>query len=297
MRIRGFIELLVGVVVIVAACTASGGALPASSTPPVTEPSPAAEPSAQPSPADAAGTVVVKAGQSDLGEILVDPDGLTLYGFTNDVDAIPTCYDACATAWPPVIVDADWQAGPGLDSGVFSTIERNDGSFQLVAGKFPLYLYAGDAAPGDATGQGSGDVWFVVATDAKLIQEAPGPGASAPATKPVVALARTELGQVLVDSQGRTLYGFTDDAAGVPTCYNACANAWPPAVVDGDITVGQGLAADGFSIVDREGGARQLKAGKWPLYTFSGDGGPGDINGQSSGGVWFAVGADGKLIK
>src|SRR5687768_5121724 len=106
MRIRGFIELLVGVVVIVAACTASGGALPAPSTPPVTEPSPAAEASAQPSPADAAGTVVVKAGQSDLGEILVDPDGLTLYGFTNDVDAIPTCYDACATAWPPVVVDA-----------------------------------------------------------------------------------------------------------------------------------------------------------------------------------------------
>ena len=40
-----------------------------------------------------------------------------------------------------------------------------------------------------------------------------------------------------------------------------------------------------------------LKVGKWPLYRFAGDAAPGDINGQGSGGVWFVVGADGKLIK
>ena len=41
----------------------------------------------------------------------------------------------------------------------------------------------------------------------------------------------------------------------------------------------------------------QLKMGKWPLYTFSGDAAPGDVNGQGSGGSWFVVGQDGKLIK
>jgi predicted lipoprotein with Yx(FWY)xxD motif len=295
MRIRGLIEIIVGTAIVVAACTASGGSLPANSPTPVSEPSPSA--AVDPAPS-AEATVVVKAGQGELGDILVGADGLTLYGFTNDVNAIPTCYDACATAWPPVIVDAGWQTGPGLDSGVFSTIARSDGSLQLVAGKFPLYFYAGDAAPGDTTGQGSGDVWFTVGLDAKLIQ-VPGAGSSAPpaAAAAVVGLGRTELGGVLVDAEGHTLYAFTNDADGVSTCYDACADAWPSVLVKGDVVVADGLAADVFSLVDRDGGARQLKAGKWPLYTFAGDDAPGDFNGQGSGGVWFAVAADGKLIK
>ena len=51
---------------------------------------------------------------------------------------------------------------PGLDSGVFSTVARDDGAAQLTAGQFPLYYFSGDARPGDVNGQGSGNVWFVV---------------------------------------------------------------------------------------------------------------------------------------
>ena len=40
----------------------------------------------------------------------------------------------------------------------------------------------------------------------------------------------------------------------------------------------------------------QLKAGKWPLYLFAGDAGPGETNGQGSGDVWFASAPDGSLI-
>ena len=112
---------------------------------------------------------------------MTSADGLTLYGFVNDVDAISTCYSTCADAWPPVIVDADWAVGPGLDTGVFSTTERDDGTLQLVAGKFPLYTYGGDAAPGDTTGQGSGDVWFAMNLDGTLISEAAATTASTPA--------------------------------------------------------------------------------------------------------------------
>ena len=52
-----------------------------------------------------------------------------------------------------------------------------------------------------------------------------------------------------------------------------------------------------FTLVDAVDGGTQLKAGKWPLYSFSGDAAPGDVNGQGSGGVWFVVAADGSLIK
>src|SRR5436190_16404603 len=109
---------------------------------------PSSAPAAAPRPTDAAG-VAVKIADTDAGKILIGTDGRTLYGFTNDVETRSTCYGTCAQAWPPVIVEAQWVVGPGLDTGVFSTIPRDDGSLQLVAGKFPLYEYSGDAAPGD----------------------------------------------------------------------------------------------------------------------------------------------------
>ncbi|MDW3219157.1 MAG: hypothetical protein R8F63_11155 [Acidimicrobiales bacterium] len=116
--------------------------------------------------------VLVALAASGLGDILVDGAGLSLYGFTNDVDGVPACYDACADAWPPIVVDGaldDGALGAGLDAAVFSTVERTDGTNQLVAGNWPLYLFAGDGAPGDVNGQGSGDVWFLAAPDGSLI--------------------------------------------------------------------------------------------------------------------------------
>ena len=106
---------------------------------------------------------------TDLGDIMVDADGMTLYGFTNDEDGVPTCEGGCAEAWPPVIVDGT-ELPAGLDANLFSVVERPDGQMQLKAGKWPLYHFAGDEAPGDVNGQGSGGVWFVLDAAAKLIK-------------------------------------------------------------------------------------------------------------------------------
>lgn len=111
---------------------------------------------------------VVTSASSSLGEILVDANGMTLYGFTQDSKGTSTCEGGCAAAWPPVLLDsADLPAG--LDSAVFSVIERSDGTHQLQAGKWPLYLYAADSAVGDTTGQAANDVWFVVDPQGGLI--------------------------------------------------------------------------------------------------------------------------------
>ena len=84
-----------------------------------------------------------------------------------------TCTGACAQAWPPVHVNTTWTAAPGLDRSLFSTIVRQDGKRQLVAGQWPLYTFSGDTKPGDVNGEGSGGVWFAVGTDGKLIKNAP----------------------------------------------------------------------------------------------------------------------------
>jgi predicted lipoprotein with Yx(FWY)xxD motif len=257
-------------------------------------------------------TVAVKSGETGLGPILVGVDGRTLYGFTNDTPTQSNCEGTCAEAWPPVVVPANWTVAPGVDSGIFNTITRPDGTLQLVAGKYPLYAYSGDTTPGDVNGQGSGDVWFVVDTGGALIEgEAvtettdateysdtvtTEPAAAEEAPPKAVFIGETPIGVALTDADGFTLYGFTNDGDGHPTCNDACADAWPPLLVDGD-TLPEGLDAAVFSVVSRDDGSHQLKAGKWPLYRFAGDDEPGQTNGQGSGDVWFVVNPDGSLKK
>jgi predicted lipoprotein with Yx(FWY)xxD motif len=110
----------------------------------------------------------VSVASSDLGDILVDPEGFTLYVFTNDTDGVSTCYEGCASTWPAV--PADTPIGSGLDSGMFGSADRTDGSPQLTVNGQPLYRYAPDTAPGDTNGQGVGGVWFAVGADGEMIE-------------------------------------------------------------------------------------------------------------------------------
>jgi predicted lipoprotein with Yx(FWY)xxD motif len=126
---------------------------------------------------DQAAAAPVTEGETSLGTVLADTEGLTLYGFTDDTEGISTCNDACADAWPPLIVDGA-ELPAGLDPSVFTVVERADGTNQLKAGEFPLYRFAGDSAPGDVNGQGSGGVWFVAAPDGSLVQGAPSDSAA-----------------------------------------------------------------------------------------------------------------------
>ncbi len=114
---------------------------------------------------------------------------------------------------------------------------------------------------------------------------------------PLLGVADNELGRLLADASGRTLYGFTKDVDGNPTCVDGCATAWPPVVVDGSLDLSALPASASFSLVDRPDGTKQLKAGKWPLYYFSGDTAAGEANGQGSGGIWFVLAPDASLIK
>jgi predicted lipoprotein with Yx(FWY)xxD motif len=138
---------------------------------------------------------------------------------------------------------------------------------------------------------GSDDDDSTSAGDAPAAQESDQGGGGAPVTT-----GETDLGEVLTTADGMTIYGFTNDSGGTSTCDDGCAEAWPPVLVDGE-TLPAGLDADVFSIIERSDETYQLKAGDWPLYTFSGDSAPGDTNGQGTGGVWFVATADGQLQK
>ena len=92
-------------------------------------------------------------------------------------------------------------------------------------------------------------------------------------------------------------HALTTDTMTNSTCTGACAQVWPPVIVGNGWKAAPGLDRSLFSTITRSDGSRQLVAGQWPLYTFSGDTKPGDVNGEGSGGVWFAAGVNGKLVK
>lgn len=239
--------------------------------------------------------------ETAIGRILVDGDGLTLYAFMNDTDGEAKCVDDCAVEWPPAVVEGDPDVGE-LDASLFSTVDHPDGSV-LRVGNWPLYRFDEDTAPGDINGQGVDD-FFVVTPNGNPVS--------------LVTSAETSLGEVLVDAQGMTLYAFSNDVDGEPTCVDDCAGTWPPVIVgesgesgeSGSSVPGSGApdaaAADElmvgdldptlFSVVEHPMGP-MLKIGDYPLYRFSGDTAPGDVNGQAVGDVWWAVAPDGTLIE
>ena len=109
-------------------------------------------------PAEGASTVAT--ADTDLGTILVDGEGRTLYLFMPDAQGASTCLDSCATTWPPLAGPAT--AGDGVDQALISTADRPDGAAQVTYNGWPLYHFASDAAAGDTNGQGVGNIWYVV---------------------------------------------------------------------------------------------------------------------------------------
>jgi len=105
------------------------------------------------------------ADDPDLGKILTDADGNTVYLFEKDGNGTSSCSGECATAWPPVTTSGSPQAGPGADRSLLGTIKREDGSEQVTYDGHPLYRYAGDSKPGDTNGNGLdqfGAEWYAL---------------------------------------------------------------------------------------------------------------------------------------
>jgi len=131
-----------------------------------------------------------------------------------------------------------------------------------------------------------------------------GSSSSGPPTTPsgaaaTVGVSNEGLGNILVNSQGRTLYLFTRDSGTMSECSGACAVNWPPLKATGKPTIGSGANASLTSTTSRPGGGKQVTYNGHPLYLFKGDKSPGDTNGQglnAFGGSWYALSAAGDKV-
>jgi len=119
--------------------------------------------------APAAGDATVATAESDLGTILVDGEGMTLYLFVPDAQGETTCTGDCLANWPALIGPAT--AGEGADEAMLGTTPRpEDGAEQVTYNDWPLYHFGGDAAPGDVNGQELNDNWYVVDPSGNAIE-------------------------------------------------------------------------------------------------------------------------------
>lgn len=259
--------------------------------------------------AEPAGQMAV-ASTKQLGKVVTDSEGFTLYRFDKDSSSPPkaTCEGDCAKAWP-VVSPEGAKAPAGVDASLLGEVTRADGSKQLTLGGWPMYRYAKDTKPGEVNGHGVGGTWFASAPDGKKASAAADGGAAEegaeegaeeePVTDAAGLSVRKDpkLGDIVVDSRGMTVYRFKKDSAWPmkTACTGACLEKWP-VVAPVDKNDIEGITKKGYVTFDRPDGIKQQTIDCWPLYTFAGDEAPGDTNGQGVGGTWYAVSPEGKLV-
>lgn len=102
-------------------------------------------------------------------------------------------------------------------------------------------------------------------------------------------------GKILTDSEGMTLYFFSNDSKFTSSCEGACLDSWPVFFTE-KLSVDTGLDANDFGTITREDGSMQTTYKGWPLYYFSKDGKAGDIQGDGVKMVWYVAKPDYSLM-
>jgi predicted lipoprotein with Yx(FWY)xxD motif len=109
---------------------------------------------------------IVSTGKAgDLGQVLVNSEGMTLYDFHKDKGTMSSCYGECEGFWPPMTTSGEPQAKGGAEASMLGTTERKDGTMQLTYNGHPLYTFVEDKKPGEANGndyKAFGAEWYAL---------------------------------------------------------------------------------------------------------------------------------------
>jgi len=233
----------------------------------------------------------------------IDLDGLAVANGFGFVDAATrlTIYVAppsqkLSSAWQPLRASA-----LSLPVGEFSIIKRkDDGARQWTYRGEALYTYSSDYAPGEINGIFAGEknvqaalVYRNFLPAGLLVGQYPGRG-------PLLTNSRgmtiyTEARYVLQYGGRETRTGYAvsyNDAKsqGAVGCQTECTITWKPFLANAN------AQAWGFwEPIDRGDGTRQWAFKGSPIYTFTGDKKPGDIEGNNRHVIVYG-GAQGQIV-
>ncbi|MFJ4210554.1 hypothetical protein ACIPY2_19040 [Paenarthrobacter sp. NPDC089675] len=121
---------------------------------------------------------------------------------------------------------------------------------------------------------------------------------STPAAAADMKTASSSAGQIVVDSQGKSLYVFTKDVkdSGTSACTGACLAAWPVFTTTSGTPTVDGVTGKVGTIATPDG-KKQVTLNGMPLYYYAKDKAPGDVAGQGVSNVWYLVSPSGEMIK
>lgn len=109
--------------------------------------------------------VVKVTNTPDLGKVIVDAEGMTMYDFHKDKGTTSSCYGACAEAWPPLLTEGAPKASGGAEASLLGVTKRKDGTEQVTYNGHPLYGFVEDRKPGETNGNdvdGFGAEWYAL---------------------------------------------------------------------------------------------------------------------------------------
>jgi predicted lipoprotein with Yx(FWY)xxD motif len=97
---------------------------------------------------------------------------------------------------------------------------------------------------------------------------------------------------------------LTADKGGKITCTEAsgCLKAWPETALAAGMTsakAGSGVQASLLGTLKDASGNLEVTYNHWPLYTFAGDSGAGQVKGQgltAFGGTWYVLDSSGNPV-
>ena len=199
-----------------------------------------------------AGAVVIGSagsGSANVGRVLVNSNGFSLYDFTGDgLEGVTSCLATnvsggppCTNVWVPVIASGPLVAGPGVSQSLLGTEQRVEGPGDTItqvtyAGE-PLYTFVKDTAPGQTNGQ---DVTAFLGFW-RLVSNLGGPAVDRHVN---VNLELSTTGPVIdtpTAGANRSLYFLSADPAGQTSCTGPCAAVWPPLLTNGAPIAGTGV--------------------------------------------------------
>jgi predicted lipoprotein with Yx(FWY)xxD motif len=113
-----------------------------------------------------------------------------------------------------------------------------------------------------------------------------------------IVASGSDFGSILVDSEEQAIYLFQKETTSESQCYDACAEAWPPVLTDGEPQAGSGIDAGLLGTTKRDDGSTQVTYDDHPLYYYVDDP-PGQVlcqNVTEFGGLWLVVAPNGEAV-
>jgi predicted lipoprotein with Yx(FWY)xxD motif len=259
---------------------------------------------AMPGVAAAKGTSV-KVGPSQLGRILVDSHGRTLYLWAHDKGRTSTCNGQCAQFWPPLVANGKPTAGPGARAGLLGTSRRADRRVQVTYHGHPLYRFAGDKKPGDVKGEGLtgfGGRWDPVSAAGAAVRKATKSAYRSQATPLLAAAASVPTNTISTVAGGGRLTSVCN--ADYTDCHLDFGDGGPATGAFMALPWGVATTPDGGSVISDMNWSQVRRVSPTGTITrlagtnrngFAGDGGPA-TNAELNMPMGVAVQADGGVL-